>query len=72
MKHLWKIFEDVSGQAINYSKSFVAFNGNLTEFDGQLLVDCLGIAASDFRWSLPQLASPVGKVKKGNVHLYKR
>lgn len=64
MKHLWKILEDVSGQAINYSKSCVAFNGNLTEFDGHLLADCPGIATSDFPWSLPHLASPCGKSKK--------
>lgn len=44
VKRLLKIYEKASGQAINYEKSCVAFIRNLTEFDGQLIADCLGVS----------------------------
>ena len=63
-EHLLKTYEDVSGQAINYSKSCVAFNGNLTEYDGQLLVDCLGMPWVIFHDRYLGLPVLVGKSKK--------
>lgn len=41
-------YEGASGQAINYSKSCVAFSENLTVFDSQLLADCLGVTRVDY------------------------
>lgn len=43
LKNLLKNYELAFGLAINFHKSCVAFSGNLTEYDGQLLMDCLGM-----------------------------
>ena len=48
LKELLSTYERASGQAVNLSKSSVAFSRNITEVDAQLLADCLGMERVDY------------------------
>lgn len=64
VKQLLQIYEEASGQAVNYSKSCVAFSGNINEYDGQLFADCLGMAWVDYHNRYLGLPVYVGGAKK--------
>lgn len=64
IKHMLNVYEAVSGQLVNLEKSCVLFSTNLTQYDQQLRVDCLGtrrVAFHDKYLGLPVL---VRKSKK--------
>lgn len=42
------MYEVAPGQAVNFDKSCVFFSSNLTNYDKQLLADCLGVRQVDF------------------------
>ena len=58
------MYERVSGQAVNFEKSCVSFSPNLTEFDKQLLADCLGVRRVEFHDKYLGLPVLVRKSKK--------
>ncbi|XP_070667771.1 uncharacterized protein [Malus domestica] len=60
VKQLLKTF----GQTINYLKSYVAFSGNLTDCDGQLLANYLGMARVKYHDHYLGLPVFVGNEKK--------
>lgn len=64
MKSLLETYKKASGQALNFSKSCVAFSGNVNKFDGQLLVNCLGVARVEHHDHYLGLPVFVGKSKK--------
>ena len=64
VKELLRSYEQTSGQAVNLTKSSVAFSNNLTEFDVQLLADCLGMEMVDFHERYLGLPVLVGRSKK--------
>lgn len=51
VKLLLKSYEEASRQVVNFSKSCVAFSGNVNEFDGHLLANFLGVATIEFHES---------------------
>ncbi|KAB2605937.1 S ribonuclease [Pyrus ussuriensis x Pyrus communis] len=71
VKHLLKVYEDASGQAVNYQKSCVAFSDNLNEYDGQLLADCLGVIRVPYHDRYLGLPVFVGKAKKATFSYLK-
>lgn len=64
VKTLLKLYEKSLGEAINYEKSCVSFIGNLTEFDGQLIANCLGVSRVPYHDRYLGLSVFVGKAKK--------
>lgn len=64
VKNLSKIYENASGQAVNYPKSCVAFSHNINACDGQLLANYLGIARVEYHDRYLGLPVYVGKAKK--------
>lgn len=64
VKLLLKTYEEASGQVINLLKRCVAFSGNLTEYDGQLLADYLGMARVSYHDRYLGLPVFVGKARK--------
>lgn len=54
----------VSGQAVNFEKSCVSFSPNLTNYDKQILDDCLGMRRVEFHDKHLGLPVLVQKSKK--------
>lgn len=67
VKLLLKSYEEASGQAVNFSKSCVSFSGNVNEYEGQLLADCLGVARVEYHDRYLGLPVFVGKSKKATL-----
>lgn len=59
-----RLYEMASGQAVNFEKSCVSFNLNLTNYDKQLLVDCLGMRKVEFHDKYLGLPVFIQKSKK--------
>lgn len=64
IKLLLKNYEEASRQAMNFTKSCVAFSENLNVHDKQLLAGCLRMARVDYHDRYLGLLEYVGKANK--------